>query len=109
MSGVRVERNYFYSYNIDAVLDAVMRTGAQLKLGLTGMDRMAYRVVFSNGPSLLSWGESIHIALGVLPDGRTGINIVSMSNLGTEFSARSRNEKNVNNFISALNAYLPPV
>ncbi|WP_024862104.1 hypothetical protein [Ruminococcus flavefaciens] len=107
MSWGRFEQNYVYNYDINACLDAVMRTGAQLKLNVKAADRNAYRVIFSNGISLTTWGEKIHIALGVLPDGRTGINIASVSNLGTEITAKSRNQKNVYKFIETLNTFLP--
>ena len=108
MSWGRFEQNYVYNYDINACLDAVMRTGAQLRLSVKSADRNAYRVIFSNGISLTTWGEKIHIALGVLPDGRTGINIASVSNLGTEITAKSRNEKNVYQFVTTLNLFLPP-
>ena len=107
MSWGRFEQNYVYNYDINACLDAVMRTGAQLRLSVKSADRNAYRVIFSNGISLTTWGEKIHIALGVLPDGRTGINIASVSNLGTEITAKSRNEKNVYQFVTTLNLFLP--
>ena len=108
MSWGRFDQNYVYNYDINACLDAVMRTGAQLGLSVKSADRYAYRIVFSNGISLTTWGEKIHVALGVLPDGRTGINIASVSNLGTEISAKSRNEKNVYQFVTTLNLFLPP-
>ena len=95
MAWGRYEQNYAYSYDMNAVLDAVMRTGAQLKLGIVNMDRYRYRVQFSKSISLTTWGEKINIALGILPDGRTGVHIESVSNLGTELSAKSKNEKNV--------------
>ncbi|WP_303824369.1 hypothetical protein [Ruminococcus flavefaciens] len=108
MSWGRFEQNFVYNYDINACLDAVMRTAAQLKLSVKSADRFNYKVVFSNGISLTTWGEKIYIALGVLPDGKTGINIASVSNLGTEITAKSRNEKNVYNFINTLNYFLPP-
>ena len=37
-----------------------------------------------------------------------GDNIASVSNLGTEITAKSRNEKNVREFINTLNTFLPP-
>lgn len=108
MSWGKFEQNYVYNYDINACLDAVMRTGAQLKLRVKTADRNAYRVVFSNGISLTTWGEKIHVAMGVLPDGKTGINIASVSNLGTEITAKSRNQKNVYKFVETLNFFLPP-
>ena len=107
MAWGKYELNFAYNYDMNAVLDAVMRTGAQLRLSVAGLDRYRYRVRFSNGISLTTWGEKINIALGVLPDGRTGVHIESVSNLGLELSAKSRNEKNVLSFINTLNYFLP--
>ena len=107
MAWGRFEQNFVYNYDINACLDAVMRAGAQCKLKVKTADRNAYRVVFSTGISLTTWGEKLHVALGVLPDGKTGINIASVSNLGTEITAKSRNEKNVYNFVNTLNYFLP--
>lgn len=108
MAWGKFEQNYVYNYDINACLDAVMRTGAQRKLKVKAADRNAYKVVFSTGMSLTTWGEKVHVALGVLPDGKTGISIASVSNLGTEITAKSRNEKNVREFINTLNTFLPP-
>ena len=107
MAWGRYEMNFAYNYDMNAVLDAVMRTGAQLKLSVINADRYSYRVQFSNGISLTTWGEKINVVLGVLPDGRTGLHIESVSNLGLELSAKSRNEKNVLSFINTLNYFLP--
>jgi hypothetical protein len=73
MAWGKFEQNYVYNYDINACLDAVMRTGAQRKLKVKAADRNAYKVVFSTGMSLTTWGEKVHVALGVLPDGKTGI------------------------------------
>ena len=102
------EQNYVYNYDINYVLDAVMRTGSALKLKLKKADRAAYKVQFSTGLSLLTYGEKVNITLGVLPDGKTGVNIASVSNLGTEIAAKSRNEGNVLKFVNTLNTFLPP-
>ncbi|MBQ6169579.1 MULTISPECIES: hypothetical protein [Ruminococcus] len=102
------EQNYVYNYDINAVLDAVMRAAAQVKLKLKSADRAAYRVKFSTGISLFTWGEEVYVTLGVLPDGKTGVNIRSSSNLGTEIAAKSRNESNVLKLVNALNFFLPP-
>ncbi|HNZ98352.1 hypothetical protein [Ruminococcus sp.] len=102
------EQNYAYNYDINTVLDAVMRAGAQVKLKFKGADRAAYKVKFSTGLSLLTYGEEVFVTLGVLPDGRTGVNIRSSSNLGTELAAKSRNESNVLKLVNALNTFLPP-
>ena len=66
------EQNYVYNYDINAVLDAVMRAAAQVKLKLKKADRAAYKVKFSTGISLFTWGEEVFVTLGVLPDGKTG-------------------------------------
>ena len=102
------EQSYVYNYDINAVLDAVMRAASQNKLKLKKADRQNYRVQFSTGMSLFTWGEVVDVALGVLPDGKTGVNIRSSSNLGTELAAKSRNEGNVMKFVNALNFFLPP-
>lgn len=52
MSWGRFEQNFVYNYDINACLDAVMRTAAQLKLSVKSADRFSYKVVFSNGISL---------------------------------------------------------
>ena len=85
-----------------------MRTGAQLGLWVVHLDRYEYKVQFSNGISLFTWGEKINVSVGVLPDGRTGVHIESVSNLGVELAAKSRNEKNVLEFVNTLNYFLPP-
>jgi hypothetical protein len=85
-----------------------MRTAAQLKLKLCDSDRNNYRVQFSNGISLFTWGEKLNVSMGVLPDGRTGVNITSVSNLGVELMAKSKNEGNVLKFVNTLNMFLPP-
>ncbi|MBQ6252232.1 hypothetical protein [Ruminococcus sp.] len=41
------EQNYVYNYDINAVLDAVMRAAEQVKLKLKKADRAAYKVKFS--------------------------------------------------------------
>ena len=102
------EQNYVYNYDINAVLDAVMRAAEQVKLKLKKADRAAYKVKFSTGMSLFTWGEEGFVTLGVLPDGKTGGNIRSSSNLGTEIAAKSRNESNVLKLVNALNTFLPP-
>ena len=66
------EQSYVYNYDINAVLDAVMRAASQNKLKLKKADRQNYRVQFSTGMSLLTWGEVVDVALGVLPDGKCG-------------------------------------
>ena len=108
MAWGRFEQNYVYNYDVNAALDAVMRTGAQLGLRVVHLDRYEYKVQFSNGISLFTWGEKINVSVGVLPDGRTGVHIESVSNLGVELAAKSRNEKNVLEFVNTLNYFLPP-
>ena len=102
------QQSYAYNYDINSVFDAVMRTASQLKLKLCDSDRNAYRVQFSNGISLFTWGEKLNVSMGVLPDGRTGITIASVSNLGCELAAKSKNEGNVLKFVNTLNLFLPP-
>ena len=108
MAWSHFEQNYVYNYDINYVLDAVMRAASQNKLKLKSADRANYRVQFSTGWSLFTYGEKVNVTLGVMPDGQTGVHIASVSNLGTEIAAKSRNEKNVFQFVNALNVFLPP-
>jgi hypothetical protein len=44
--------------------------------------------------------------MGVIPDGRTGVTIISQPNLGTEIGARKQNQKNVEMLVNMINQYM---
>lgn len=104
----RNDQSYAYAYSMDEVYDAVFRAAAAIGYKMKNSDRAAYTAQFSTGLSMFTWGEKLHVSLSSLPDGRTGINVSSVSNLGTEIAASSRNRKNVEKFVKALNTFLPP-
>lgn len=108
MAWGRNDESYAYAYGMNAVYDALFRAAEAVKYKLKKSDRVAYKAQFSTGISLFTWGEQLHVSLAPLPDGRTGVYISSISNLGTEIAASSRNRKNVEKFVKALNTFLPP-
>ena len=95
-----------YSYELNFMFDLVCRSAAMCGFSVDNVDRFNYMINLSKGMSLWTWGENINIAMGILPDGRTGITIVSSPNLGTEIGSRKQNQKNVETLINMINSNL---
>ena len=95
-----------YAYELNYVFGVVVQSAQQCGFGIDRADNFNYIINLSKGMSLWTWGESIDVTMGVLPDGRTGVTIISRSNLGTEIGARKQNQKNVEMLVNMINSYL---
>lgn len=96
-----------YPYHIDNVFDAALAAAQNCRMSIVSADRFNHVIYISKTMSFWTWGESINVYLGVLADGRTGLTVVSSSCLGFEIAAKSQNQKNVQEFLNALNALIP--
>lgn len=95
-----------YNYELNYVFDAVFRAAQMCGFRVENADRYNYMIYISKGLSLWTWGERLTVAMGVIPDGRTGVTIVSQSKLGTEIAARRQNRKNVEKLVNMINQTL---
>ena len=95
-----------YSYELNYVFGVVVQAAQQCGFSVDRADNFNYIINLSKGMSLMTWGENICVTMGIIPDGRTGVTIVSSSNLGTEIGARKQNQKNVENLVNMINNYL---
>ncbi|MBQ8966997.1 hypothetical protein [Ruminococcus sp.] len=95
-----------YSYELNYVFGVVCQAGQQCGFSIDRADNFYYIINMSNSMNLWTWGESITVTMGLLPDGRTGVTIVSNSNMGTEFRARKQNQENVQKLVNMINNYL---
>ncbi len=97
-----------YRYDINYVFNAVGYAAQMCGFTIESVDNQNYIINLKKSISLFTWGERVYIAMGVIPDGRTGVTIVSQPNLGTEIGARKQNQKNVEMLVNMINQYLPP-
>ena len=95
-----------YCRDINYVYNAVGYAAQMCGFNIELADRNNYIINLSKSISLFTWGERIYIAMGVIPDGRTGVTIISQPNLGTEIVARKQNQKNVEMLVNMINQYM---
>lgn len=95
-----------YNCELNYVFSTVYRAAQACGFNIEGVDSSNYMLYLTKGMSMLTWGERLSVAAGVLPDGRTGVSIISQPKLGTEFGARRQNQKNVELFVTMLNQML---
>ncbi len=96
-----------FPYNLPDVFNTVVQVAPIMGMKVKLADNVQNVIHLDKGFSMFTWGENITVYLGVLPDGRTGVTIVSSSKLGTEISARKANYANVTELSNALYARLP--
>ncbi len=96
-----------FGYDLNTVFGAVLQAASPAGLSVVNYDTVNGIINLSKGMSLFTWGESITVMMGVIPDGRTGLTIISSPNLGTEFAARSQNRKNAEALADQLCILLP--
>ena len=97
-----------YNVELNYVFNAACRAAQLCGYKIENCDNYNYMIYLSKGMSMLTWAEQVTVAMGVIPDGRTGVSIVSQPKLGTEFGARKQNQKNVELLASMLNQLLCP-
>lgn len=95
-----------YSADLNYVFNAACRAAQMCGYKVENCDNYNYMIYLSKGMSMLTWGEQVTVAMGVIPDGRTGVTIVSQPKLGTEIGARKQNQKNVELLATMLNQLL---
>lgn len=95
-----------YNYELNYVFSTIYRAAQACGFNIEGADNNNYMLYLTKGMSMFTWGEKLYVAAGILPDGRTGVTIVSQPKLGTEFGARKQNQKNVELFVTMLNQML---
>lgn len=95
-----------YSRDINYVFNAVGYAAQQCGFKIESVDSCNYTITLKKSISLLTWGEMVYVAMGVIPDGRTGVTIISQPKLGTEIGARRQNQKNVELFVNMINQYM---
>lgn len=98
--------NLVYVQPIDAVFDAVLKAAGDMKYTVSASDRLYHTVTLQVPVSLFSWGEKMTVNLYTIADGRTSVIVTSKSNLGTEIAAASKNKKNIEKLIQAMQKYL---
>lgn len=96
-----------FPYNLPDVFNTIIQTAPMLGMDLGAANNVTNTIILNKDISLTTWGEHITVYLGVLPDGRTSVTIISSSNLGTEITAKKHNEKNVNDLAAELYRRLP--
>ena len=95
------------NYNIETVYDAVLNAVA----GLSGFkvlneNRATHVININVSLSMFSWGETMTVSLNPLSEMQTQVFISSNSKLGTEIAGKSKNRKNVEKLVNALNSIL---
>lgn len=95
-----------YAYELNYVFGVVVQAAQQCGFTVDMADNFRYIINLRKGMSWWTWGENITVTMGLIPDGRTGVTIVSRPNLGTEIGARKQNQKNVEMLVSTINNYL---
>ncbi|WP_028505262.1 hypothetical protein [Ruminococcus sp. FC2018] len=95
-----------YCRDINYVYNAVGYAAQMCGFKIESADSRNYTINLRKSISLFTWGERVYIAMGVIPDGRTGVTIVSQPNLGTEIGARKQNQKNVEMLVNMINQYM---
>lgn len=63
-------------------------------------------IQISKSMSLLTWGEDIYVQFVPVNQSQTNLQIVSKSKLGTEIAANSKNRKNIEALLQALQTQL---
>lgn len=96
-----------FPYNLPDVFNIILQSAPVVVLTLVGADNVNNIIRLSKDINLTTWGENITVYLGVLPDGRTGVTIISSSVLGTEIMARKHNQKHVDDLTAELYRRLP--
>ena len=96
-----------FGYDVNTVFNAVLQGAPTAGFSVVNYDTANCIINLSKGMSLFTWGESLTVMMGVIPDGRPGLTIISSSNLGTEFAARRQNQKNAEALANQLCMMLP--
>ncbi|MBR1764859.1 MAG: hypothetical protein IJ746_05645 [Ruminococcus sp.] len=96
-----------FGCDVNTVFNAVLQGAPAAGFSVVNTDPANGVINLTKGMSLWTWGENITVYLGVLPDSRTGLTIVSAPKLGTEFGASSQNRKNAEQLANQLCMMLP--
>lgn len=98
--------NLVYVQPIDAVFEAVLKAANDIKYKVTASDKVYHTIALQVPISFFTWGEKMTVNLYTIADGRTSVIVTSKSNLGTEIAAASKNKKNIEKLIQAMQKYL---
>ena len=90
-------------FDIDRVYDEMLKCIPTIKgFKVKSESKMAHSISVSFGASLFSWGELLSITMQRLGDQQTKICFAAQSKMGTEIVSNSKNQKNIDNIIAAL-------
>lgn len=98
--------NLVYVQPIDAVYQAVLMAANDVKYKVAVADNVYHTVTLQVPISFFTWGEKVTVNMYTIADGRTSVIINSKSNLGTEIAAASKNKKNIEKLVQAMQKYL---
>jgi len=100
-------RELVAAHNIEETIEIVLKAVSDIKsFKVKKVDSEEHIIYVNVRMSMFSWGERLTVYLNKMDDNKTQLSFNSKSKLGTEIAANSKNKKNIEKLINAINNYI---
>lgn len=100
-------RELVIAYNMEKAIEIVLKAIHDVKSFKVKKADSEEHVIYVNvRMSMFSYGERLTVYLNKIGDNKTQLSFNSKSKLGTEIAANSKNKKNIQMLINAINNYI---
>ncbi len=100
-------RELVAAHNIEETIEIVLKAVSDIKsFKVKKVDSEEHIIYVNVRMSMFSWGERLTVYLNKMDDNKTQLSFNSKSKLGTEIAANSKNKKNIEKLINAINQYI---
>ncbi len=99
-------RELTVAFNMEKATEVVLKAVNDIKsFKVTRVDSEEHIIYINVRMSMFSYGEKLTVYLKEIDENKTQLSFNSRSKLGTEFVANSKNKKNIERLIEAINKY----
>lgn len=100
-------RELVIAHNMEEATEIVLKAINDVKsFKVKRVDREEHIIYANVRMSMFSYGEKLTVYLNKMDDNKTQLSFNSRSKLGTEIAANSKNKKNIEKLINAINQYI---
>ncbi len=100
-------RELIITYNMEKATEIVLKAIDDVKsFKVKKVDSEEHIIYVNVRMSMFSYGEILTVYLNRMDDNKTVLSFNSRSKLGTEIAANSKNKKNIEMLINAINNYI---
>lgn len=100
-------KEYVVNHNMEETTEIVLKAIKDIKsFKVKKVDSEEHIIYVNVRMSMFSYGEKVTVYLSKRDENKTTLTFNSRSKLGTEIVAQSKNRKNIENLINAINKYI---